>query len=157
MSNPATVIVVDDEEMVLTSVRAFLSLETEYNIQTFTEPERAAEFMEKNPFEVVVADYLMPRMNGLELLARARQLYPEAPRILLTGHADKQSAIHAINQVALYHYLEKPWENEQLLLIVNSAVERAQLFRELQEKIAQLAVANVSLREVQKKLLKAFL
>ncbi|MBI3473005.1 MAG: response regulator [Candidatus Solibacter usitatus] len=150
-------VVVDDEDMVLTSVRAFLSLETEYEIQTFLEPERAVEFLRNNLAEVIVSDYLMPGMTGIQFLARARELQPEAPRVLLTGHADKQSAIEAINQVGLFHYLEKPWDNEQLLLIVNNAIERASLFRELKEKIAELSTANSSLKAVQARLLKAFL
>ena len=155
-ANP-TVVIVDDEEMVLTSLRAYLSLETSHNVQIFTEPEKAVEYMQANPIDAVVSDYMMPRMNGIELLAKAKQFQPEAPRILLTGHADKQSAITAINEVGLFHYLEKPWDNEQLLLIVTNATERARLFRELQETLAQLSSANSSLREVQKKLLKAFL
>ncbi|MBI1791772.1 MAG: response regulator [Acidobacteria bacterium] len=157
MNKNPTVVVVDDEDMVLTSVRAFLSLETEYEIQTFLEPERAVEFLRNNLAEVIVSDYLMPGMTGIQFLARARELQPEAPRVLLTGHADKQSAIEAINQVGLFHYLEKPWDNEQLLLIVNNAIERASLFRELKEKIAELSTANSSLKAVQARLLKAFL
>src|SRR5947208_8434489 len=136
--------------MVLTSVRAFLSLETDHDIQTFTDPEQAVKFVQAKPIEVVVSDYLMPKMNGIQLLARAKQLRPEAPRILLTGHADKQSAIQAINEVGLFQYVEKPWDNEQLLLTINAAIERAQLFRELNEKIAQLSTANTSLKDVQK-------
>ena len=54
-----------------------------------------------------------------------KELQPEASRVLLTGHADKQSAIQAINQVALFQYLEKPWDNAQLLLVIQSGVERA--------------------------------
>jgi DNA-binding NtrC family response regulator len=157
VSTTATIVIVDDEEMVLTSVRAFLSLETDHEIQTFTDPEQAVQFVQAKPIDVVVSDYLMPRMNGIQLLARAKQLQPEAPRILLTGHADKQSAIQAINEVGLFQYVEKPWDNEQLLLTINAAIERAQLFRELSEKIAQLSTANTSLKDVQKKLLKAFL
>jgi response regulator RpfG family c-di-GMP phosphodiesterase len=57
------------------------------------------------------------------ILARAKQLQPEASRVLLTGHADKQSAIQAINDVGLYQYVEKPWENAQLLLIIQNGIE----------------------------------
>jgi DNA-binding NarL/FixJ family response regulator len=97
------VMIVDDEEMVITSVRAFLSLETDYDIHGFTDPEEAARFMETHPVDVVVSDYLMPKLNGIQLLAKAKQLQPEAARVLLTGHADKQSAIQAINDVGLFN------------------------------------------------------
>jgi response regulator RpfG family c-di-GMP phosphodiesterase len=96
-------------------------------------------------------------MNGIQLLSHAKQLQPEASRVLLTGHADKQSAIQAINQVQLFQYLEKPWDNSQLLLVVQSGVERARLFRDLREKISELDVAHSSLKDVQRRLLQAFL
>ena len=151
------VMIVDDEDMVITSVRAFLNLETEYEIEGFTDPEQAAKYLETHPVDVVVSDYLMPRMNGIQLLARAKQLQPEAARVLLTGHADKQSAIQAINDVGLFQYLEKPWDNSQLLLVIQSAIERTQLFRTLREKISQLDTAHSSLKDVQSRLLRAFL
>lgn len=153
----AVVAIVDDEDMVITSVKAFLMLETEYSIHGFTDPQEAASFMETHPVDVVVSDYLMPKMNGIQLLGRAKQLQPEAARVLLTGHADKQSAIQAINDVGLFQYLEKPWDNAQLLLVIQSAIERTQLFRSLRDKIAQLDTAHTSLKDVQSRLLRAFL
>lgn len=151
------VTIVDDEDMVITSIRAFLTLETEYDIHGFTDPEQAAKFLETHPSDVVVSDYLMPKMNGIQLLGRAKQLQPEAARVLLTGHADKQSAIQAINDVGLFQYLEKPWDNAQLLLVIQSAIERTQLFRTLQSKIGELDCAHSSLKDVQTRLLRAFL
>lgn len=151
------IVIVDDEEMVVTSVRAFLMLETEYTVHGFTDPQNAADFMETNPMDVIVSDYLMPKLNGIQLLSKAKQLQPEAARVLLTGHADKQSAIQAINEVGLFQYLEKPWDNSQLLLVVQSAIERTQLFRTLRTKITELDSAHSSLKDVQTRLLRAFL
>jgi DNA-binding NtrC family response regulator len=148
---------VDDEEMVVTSLRALLQLETDYDLHCFTNPKEAARHLETTPVDVVITDYMMPGMNGLELLARAKELQPEAARVLLTGHADKQSAIHAINEVGLFQYLEKPWDNAQLLLVTRSAIERTQLFRQLRDKISQLDAAHGSLKDVQSRLLRAFL
>jgi DNA-binding NtrC family response regulator len=153
----AAVLIVDDEEMVITSIRAFLQLETEYQVTGITSPVEAASFLETNPVEVVLSDYLMPKMNGLQLLARAKDLQPEAARVLLTGHADKQSAIQAINDVGLFQYLEKPWDNSQLLLVIQAAIERTQLLRTLHSKIAELDEAHSSLKDVQSRLLRAFL
>jgi DNA-binding NtrC family response regulator len=155
--NNATVMLVDDEEMIITSLKAFLQLETDFDIHTFTDPEEAARFVESNPVDVAVSDYLMPKMNGIQLLGRVKEAQPEASRVLLTGHADKQSAIQAINQVALFQYLEKPWDNAQLLLVIQSGAERANLFRELKEKVGELDSAHSSLKTVQQRLLRAFL
>ena len=149
-------VIVDDEEMVITSVRAFLSLETEYDIHGFTDPEEAARFLETQS-----------RRRGRQRLpdaenerhSTARQGEAAAAgsrRVLLTGHADKQSAIQAINEVGLFQYLEKPWDNSQLLLVIQSAIERTQLFRSLREKITELDAAHSSLKDVQSRLLRAF-
>ena len=151
------VLIVDDEDMVITSIRAFLQLETEYHVTGLTLPEEAVKFLETNPVDVVVSDYLMPKMTGLQLLAKAKELQPEAARVLLTGHADKQSAIQAINDVGLFQYLEKPWDNSQLLLVINSAIERTNLLRTLRSKITELDEAHSNLKDVQARLLRAFL
>jgi DNA-binding NtrC family response regulator len=151
------VLIVDDEDMVVTSIRGFLQLETEYRVTGITSPDEAVKFMETNPVEVVVSDYLMPKTNGLQLLARAKELQPEAARVLLTGHADKQSAIHAINDVGLFQYVEKPWDNQQLLLVIQSAIERTTLLRTLRAKISELDAAHSHLKDVQSRLLRAFL
>jgi response regulator RpfG family c-di-GMP phosphodiesterase len=152
-----TVLLVDDEDMVITSIKAFLQLDTDFDIQGFTDPEAAARYATENPVDVVVSDYLMPKMNGIELLGRIKEVQPETSRVLLTGHADKQSAIQAINQVALFQYLEKPWDNAQLLLVVKSGAERTRLFRDLREKVGELDSAHSSLKTVQQRLLQAFL
>ena len=152
-----SILIVDDEEMVITSIRAFLQLETDFAIHGFTSPEDAAGFAAQNTVDVAISDYLMPKKNGIQLLTKVKELQPAASRVLLTGHADKQSAIQAINQVALFQYLEKPWENSQLLLVVQSGVERSQLLRDLHEKVEELDSAHSSLKNVQKRLIQAFL
>ena len=152
-----SVLIVDDEDMVITSIRAFLQLETEYKVTGLTSPVEAVNFLETTPVEVIVSDYLMPKMTGLQLLAKAKELQPEAARVLLTGHADKQSAINAINEVGLFQYLEKPWDNQQLLLVIQSGIERTNLLRTLQVKISELDAAHSNLKDVQARLLRAFL
>ena len=152
-----SVLLVDDEDMVITSIRAFLRLETDYGVHGFTSPEEAVKMMETHPVDVVVTDYLMPKMNGIQLLGKAKALQPEAARVLLTGHADKQSAIQAINDIGLFQYLEKPWDNSQLLLVIQSAIERTGLLRELRDKITELDQAHSSLKDVQTRLVRAFL
>lgn len=152
-----SILIVDDEDMVITSIRAFLQLETEYKVTGITSPVEAVKFLETNPVEVVLSDYLMPKLNGLQFLAKAKELQPEAARVLLTGHADKNSAIQAINDVGLFQYLEKPWDNQQLLLVVQSAIERTNLLRTLRAKIGELDAAHSNLKDVQSRLLRAFL
>jgi DNA-binding NtrC family response regulator len=156
-SNKPSILIADDEDMVIASIKAFLQLEADFDIHGFTDPEEAAQFAAANMVDVAVSDYLMPKMNGIQLLSRIKVTQPEASRVLLTGHADKQSAIEAINQVALFQYLEKPWDNSQLLLVIQSGAERARLFRDLREKVEELDAAHSSLKTVQRRLIEAFL
>lgn len=145
-----TVIIVDDEEMVLKSLGAFLSLETEYNVQTFVSANEALKFIESNGANVVISDYLMPEMDGMRFLKHVKDLKPEVPRIILTGYADKENAIKGINEVGLYQYLEKPWDNSDLLIILRNALERQRLVKALLDKMDEL-------KGLQDAVLKAFI
>ena len=145
-----TVVIVDDEEMVLKSLGAFLSLETEYNVQTFLSANDALRYIESNGANVVISDYLMPEMDGMRFLKHVKELKPEIPRIILTGYADKENAIKGINEVGLYQYLEKPWDNSDLLIILRNALERQKLVKSLLEKMAEL-------KGIQEAVLKAFI
>ena len=111
------ILILDDEEMVLTSLSSFLALETVYEVVTFTSANEALEYVKANEIDLVVSDYLMPEMDGISFLAKVRDLRPEVPRIILTGYADKENAIKAINEVGLFQYIQKPWDNEDLLII----------------------------------------
>ena len=91
----ATVVLVDDEEMVLTSLSSFLMLETEYDVHTFTSAKDALAFITDNEVNIVISDYLMPETDGITFLGQVRDIKPEIPRIILTGYADKENAIKA--------------------------------------------------------------
>jgi len=133
-----TIFVVDDDEMVLSSLRAYFSLSTDYAVACFSDPRRACAELGRTAADVVISDYLMPGLNGIDLLKEARQLQPDAARILLTGFADKENAIRAINEAGLYQYIEKPWDSEQLLIVVRNALQERSLRRELGEKVRVL-------------------
>ncbi len=100
--NSNTIVIVDDEDMVLTSIDSFLQLESDYTIKTFTSAKEALDFIDKNGTSLIISDYLMPEMDGIQFLAKARKIKPEVPRIILTGYADKENAIKAINEIGLF-------------------------------------------------------
>lgn len=151
-----TIVIVDDEEMVLTSLNSFLTLETEYNVQTFTSAKQALEYIEKERVDLVVSDYLMPEMDGISFLAQVRDIKPEIPRIILTGYADKENAIKAINNVGLFQYIEKPWDNDDILIIFRNGLEKKKLMRRLDEKINEINLAYGELQELQREIVKTF-
>jgi response regulator RpfG family c-di-GMP phosphodiesterase len=150
------VLLVDDEEMVVTSIKSFLMLETDYEVVAFTSPQEALEYVKDHKVDLVISDYLMPEMDGIEFLAHIKDFQPEATRVLLTGYADKENAIKAINDVGLYQYIEKPWENEDLKLIIRNGLEKRVLIKRLEEKIDEVNKAHSELLNVQKEILKAF-
>lgn len=154
--NSQTIIIVDDEEMVLTSLNSFLSLETDYNVKTFTSVNDALNFVKSNDVDLVVSDYLMPEMDGISFLAQVKKIKPEVPRIILTGYADKENAIKAINEVGLFQYIEKPWDNDDLLIIFRNGLERQQLMKKLQEKISEINIAYGELQDLQREIVKTF-
>jgi len=151
-----SIVLVDDEDMVLTSLSSFLSLETNYKVHTFKSAADALKFIESNDISLVVSDYLMPEMDGISFLAEVRKIKPEVPRIILTGYADKENAIKAINEVGLYQYIEKPWDNDDLLIILRNGMEKQKLMKKLQQKIAQINHAYDELQGLHKEIVKTF-
>ena len=151
-----TILLVDDEEMVLTSIRSFLAIETDYRVHTFTSPVKALLELDRLNIDLVISDYLMPDMDGITFLGRVKERFPQVPRILLTGYADKENAIKAINDVGLYQYIEKPWNNDDLKLIIRNGLEKTILLRRLEEKIREVERAQNDLTEVQKQILRIF-
>lgn len=151
-----TIIIVDDEEMVLTSLNSFLSLETDYQVNTFISAKKALEFIKNNDVGLVVSDYLMPEMDGITFLAKVRELRPYVPRIILTGYADKENAIKAINEVGLFQYIEKPWNNDDILIIFRNGLEKKMLMKRLEDKIKEINKAYGELQNLQREIVKTF-
>ncbi|MCZ6632986.1 MAG: response regulator [bacterium] len=154
--DPGQIVIVDDEEMVLTSIRSFLMLETEYDVHPFLSANEALEFIAENEVDLVISDYLMPEMDGITLLGKIKDIRPEVTRIILTGYADKENAIKAINDVGLFQYIEKPWDNEDLRIIIRNGLEKKILMRKLEEKIGQINRAYSELQSIQQEVLKTF-
>jgi DNA-binding NtrC family response regulator len=150
------VLIVDDEEIVLTSISTFLELETSYKVVSFTSAKDALEYVKENGCNLVISDYLMPHMDGITFLSHMKKIAPEVPRIILTGYADKENAIKAINDVGLFQYIEKPWDNDDILIIIRNGLERQQLMKKLDEKIGQINEAYADLQGLHKDIVKTF-
>ncbi len=134
----AIILIVDDDPIVTRSLDAFLSLESDYEIITLQSPVEALERLRHAPVDLVITDFLMPEMNGHQFLLEVTKLYPDVPRIMLTGYADKENTIRAINEVGLFQYIEKPWENEHFLLVIDNAITTKSLKEALTERIHEL-------------------
>lgn len=123
------VLFVDDEANILQSIRRVMR-KADLEIDTTTSPEEAIDLVQSNQYAVVVSDQRMPHVTGVELLERVRGLSPDSVRIILTGYADVQASVDAINRGAVYRYLTKPWEDDDLRNCVRQGVDQFLLIQE---------------------------
>lgn len=131
MSRPARsrILIVDDEEAILETMT--FTFESEYEVHTAAHGERALEILdEQAPVAAIITDQRMPGMSGVELLARVFERHPSTVRIVLTGFADMEAVVKAINDGHAYAYLAKPWEPDELKQVVRRAVEHHRLEQE---------------------------
>jgi FixJ family two-component response regulator len=141
------ILVVDDEEAILETMT--FTFEGEYEVLTSTDARRALEILdEKSPVAVVLTDQRMPNMSGVELLAEVCRRHPNTVRMILTGFADLEAIIEAINDGHVYAYITKPWEPDHLKHVMKQAVERYRLTVENERLLAHLRQANVFLEGV---------
>lgn len=126
---PATVLFVDDETNILSSLRR-LFRPLGYRIFTAEGGAQGLEIMERETVDLVVSDMRMPEMNGAQFLEKVREHWPDTVRILLTGYAEIGATIDAINKGQIYRYVSKPWEDNDITLIVRHALQQKVLERE---------------------------
>jgi two-component system, probable response regulator PhcQ len=132
---PRSILIVDDEENVLKALRRSLRKEG-YELHFASQPSEALEMLRNTRVDLVLSDHLMPNMTGLEFLKLVRDRHPDTLRIMLTGHADMQTAINAINQGEIYRFLTKPWDDTELKVTLYLAFEQLELERENRRLLA---------------------
>ena len=123
------ILFVDDEENVLRTMRRIFRREN-YTLLTAGSGSDALKILEKGPVNVVVSDYKMPGMNGSDLLRKIKAMHPQTIRIMLTGHADVNAIMGAVNEGAVYKFITKPWNDDDLRLTVSLALEQYDLIEE---------------------------
>jgi putative two-component system response regulator len=137
----ADIMVLDDEPMVVENIKDLIEFETDYSVLSETNPLSALNLLNEYNVDLIITDFLMPEMNGIDFLIQAKEKREDLTSIILTGYADKQNAIRAINEVGVYHYIEKPWDSDDLLIIIKNAVERGDLLKEIKMKYEELQQA----------------
>jgi two-component system, probable response regulator PhcQ len=115
------IMLVDDEPNILNALRRALAGEP-YAIEAYTDPEQALERFDAAPCDLVLSDYRMPRMNGVALLEAVKARQPDTLRIILSGYADLDAVISAINVAEIYRFLAKPWEDYDLKAVIANAL-----------------------------------
>ena len=149
-ANPR-ILIVDDEEAILETLT--FTFMDHYEVLTTPDPLAALSLLEANqPVAVIITDQRMPGMTGVELLKRVYERFPETVRIILTGFADSEATIKAINDGHIYGYVNKPWEPDELKAIVRRAAELHLLTVENRRLVDDLRHANVFLGAVMDRL-----
>lgn len=146
-TRPATILCVDDEPNILSSLRRLFRMQG-YHVLTEESGPAGLRALESQPVDVVVSDMRMPEMDGAQFLECVRARWPDTLRLLLTGYADVQLIIGAINRGEIYRYITKPWDDNDILLVVRHALERKALEQEKQRLEALTQLQNEELRDL---------
>lgn len=123
------ILVIDDEKMITDTLSTLIEMVLDYEVLTINDPESLlnSDLLENESFDMVISDFMMPKIDGIDVLKAIKKIQPDVIPILLTGYSDKSNAIKSINEVGLYYYLEKPWDNDQLVTIIKNGIEKKQL------------------------------
>lgn len=142
-----TVLLVDDETNIIRSLRRLL-MDEDYELLTASSGEEGLEVLQgASNVGLIISDQRMPGMNGAEFLARSREYFPDALRILLTGYSDINATIDAINKGGAYRYLSKPWNDDDLVQTIRDAVSQFGLMMENRRLNAIVQKQNEELKE----------
>ena len=134
-----TILYIDDEENNLTSFKA--SFRRDFDVFVTTQANEAVQILNENPVHLIIADQKMPDISGVEFLELVKSEFPDPIRILLTGYADIEAVIDAINRGQVYRYITKPWDEQELRMVFANAREHFDTKTELKSKNKQLTTA----------------
>ncbi len=138
------ILIVDDDPVTLAAVKG--QLKKHFNVTAVDGPAEALiKLTNLGPFAVIISDLEMPGMNGIQFLVKASEIEPDTQRIMLTGHAEFDSALDAVNEGRVYQFLVKPCPAEKLLNVVNSAVRLYNLEKAEAELLDKTLMASVKI------------
>ncbi|MFH0810515.1 MAG: HD domain-containing phosphohydrolase [Pseudomonadota bacterium] len=150
-SRKHTVLFVDDERNVLNSIERLLRKEN-FSVLTAESGPQGLEILARETVSVVVSDHRIPGMTGVEFLQLAKQQSPDSLRIMLTGYAETQAAMAAINEGGVYRFITKPWNDQELLLSIRDFVRQYELVMDNRRLFALTEEQNQQLREMNQSL-----
>jgi FixJ family two-component response regulator len=146
-----TVLFVDDERNILSTLRRLCRREPFAVLTAGSGPE-ALDILRERPACVIISDYRMPEMTGVEMLAHAKDIVPDSVRIILSGYADTHSVVEAINKGEVYRFLAKPWDDQELLTVIRQSIEHWDLKQTNAALEAQLKRQNQQLQRLNENL-----
>jgi len=152
MTEDIKILCVDDEKNVLKSLRR-LFIDEDYEILTAPGGKEGLEILQDDrDIQLIISDYRMPEMDGVEFLRKAFELNPETIRIVLSGYADTASVVAAINEGQIYKFIPKPWNDDELRVNITKALEVYFLQRKNEKMAEELMAMNEELRRINESL-----
>lgn len=140
-----TILCVDDEPIILKALVRLFRKEN-YDIYTAENGDEALSVLEKHPVDLVISDYRMPEMTGVELLKKVKEKYPTTVRIILSAFADFNNVVSAINEGQIYRFCHKPWDNDNLKITVRQSLEYHDLMKKNRILMRKIQKQNLELQ-----------
>jgi len=144
-----TILIVDDEEMILKSIVRVLRNEN-YKVLTAQSGAEGLAVLKEYDVHLIISDQKMPGMNGLEFLKHVKRDYPQILTIMLTGHAEIEIAMNAINEAGVYKFILKPWDDNNLKITIRRALETLELIWERDSLVQQVKARDAVLQNLEK-------
>ncbi|HEY0670077.1 MAG TPA: response regulator [Sphingobacteriaceae bacterium] len=141
--NKINVLYVDDEENNLLAFKATFRLK--YNVFIALSAGEAMQILDTKPIQIIITDQRMPQMTGVEFLEKVIEKHLDPMRILLTGYADMNAVIDAVNKGKIFHYLSKPWNVEEIETTIDRAYKQYKDNKEIKEMNEKLGISNEQL------------
>jgi DNA-binding NtrC family response regulator len=145
------ILIVDDEEPVRTALRRALRGD-DYEIHEASSGEEGLDVLRKHAIDVIISDHAMPQMTGLDFLRSARMIRPDSLRIILTGNADVETCVRAINEGAIYRFLQKPWTHVDLRVMIRLAISHLESERRSAGLVATVREQREKIEKLEKEL-----
>ncbi|MDH5600835.1 MAG: response regulator [Gammaproteobacteria bacterium] len=124
------ILIVDDEENIVNSLKRSLRKISEWEIETFTSGTEALRRAEGCTFDLFISDFRMPGLNGVEFLSQVKKIQPNAARIILSGYTDLEALVGAINEAEIFRFINKPWNDYEFILTIEQALKYKDMLTE---------------------------
>jgi len=142
------ILIVDDEPSVRSALRRTLRKER-YELSFAESAAEALAMLRESKPDLIISDHLMPEMTGLQFLQRCRLMYPDVGRIVLTGQAEMETVIAAINDGAVFRFLTKPWDDDEVKLTIHLAIRHVEMERENARLLALVGAQAERIQELE--------
>ena len=141
-----TILFVDDELSILSTLKRLLRREP-YDILTADSGQQGLDILAEKSVNIVISDMRMPHMSGAEFLQQVKQHYPQTKRIIMSGYADIEAVVDAVNKGGICHFISKPWDNDELKTIICDLVADKQ-----NQESQQIQTLQTIIREQQQEI-----